>query len=283
MRICYTARGWRRNVGQAGKPDLEGRQAGKPDQRRWQMLHRRPRAEYINFSAAIFVALAFGGPLVPAAHGQNVVNEEVREFDIFVKDKPAGKSAMRISDFDNGTTRIASEVNVKLNVVVFVYRYQFFGQELWRGNRLLSTANQAIDGGTKYDARAESDARGFRIEANGRSRGASTIDMTTNYWRPPELRPDGSLALMNADRGTIHAAKVERLPNEALAFGSQQVTCSHYRLSGDVQTELWFDGQNRIVRQKGIEDGYPTEVRLTRVTRQVPRMAARPQPRPPVR
>lgn len=238
---------------------------------------------YVTLSTVILIAHAFAGPLLPAAHGQNVVQEEVREFEIFVKDKPAGKSAMRISDFDDGTTRVATEVDVKLNVVVFVYHYQFFGHEVWRGNRLLSTVNQAIDGGTKYDARAESDARGFRIEANGRSRGAAMIDMTTNYWRPPELRQDGSLTLMNADRGAIEAAKVERLPNEALPFGPQQVICSHYRLSGGVQTELWFDGQNRIVRQKGIEDGYPTEIRLTRVTRQAPRTAARPQQRPPLR
>lgn len=235
------------------------------------------------FSPVLAIALALVALWLSTANGQNIVNEEVRDFDIFVKDKPAGKSTMRISDSDDGTTRVATEVDVKLNVVVFVYHYQFFGQEVWRGNRLLSTANQAIDGGTKYDARADGDARGFRIEANGRSRGTSMIDMTTNYWRPPELRQDGSLALMNADRGTVHAARVERLPNEALLFGSQQVTCSRYRLSGDVQTELWFDGQNRIVRQKGIEDGYPTEIRLTRVTRQAPRMAARPQQRPPVR
>jgi hypothetical protein len=237
----------------------------------------------LKLSATLATALALSGWVLSTAQGQNIVNEEVREFEILVKDRPAGTSAMRISDFDDGTTRVATEVNVKMNVVVYVYRYQFFGHEVWRGNRLLSASNQAIDGGTKYDARAASDADGFRIEVNGRGRGVPMIDMTTNYWRPPVSRPDGSLALMNADRGIVQAAKAERLPNEALLFGSQQVTCSHYRLTGGVQSELWFDGQNRIVRQKGVEDGYPTEVRLTRVTRQAPRMASRAQPRPPAR
>ncbi|HEX7377321.1 MAG TPA: DUF6134 family protein [Pirellulales bacterium] len=241
------------------------------------------RFSHLSLSAALVAALAPFSLPPPAAQGQNVVNEEAREFDIFVKDKPAGTCVIRISDLDDGTTRMTSEVNVKLNVVVFTYQYQFSGQELWRGDRLLSTSNQATDGGKKFDAKASADQGGFHIEANGRRHDAAVIDMTTNYWRPPQPRPDGSLTLMDADRGAIRAAKVERLPNEAIAFGRQQVTCSHYRLSGDVHSELWFDGQNRIVRQKGLEEGHRTEVRLTRITRQTPRMAARPQPRPPVR
>jgi hypothetical protein len=217
------------------------------------------------------LALVLTAGLGSRAEAQAVLSEEVRTFDILVKDKPAGKNTMRISELDDGTTRITTDVQVR----VFVYRYEFAGYEIWRGNRLIATQNHATDGGKKYDARAQCDAGGFRIEANGRARGTALIDMTTNYWRPPELRQDGKIALMNADRGNIQTAKVERLPPEVLVFGTQQVNCSHYRLSGDVQAEMWFDGQNRIVRQKGIEDGYPTELRLTHVSRQSPRVAVR--------
>lgn len=235
----------------------------------------------LKFSCTLIVVILIVHPhgLASPAAAQTAVGEEVREFDIFVDGKAAGKNTMRISQLEDGTTRVATEVDVKLNFVVFVYRYMFSGQETWKGNRLIATHNLATDNGKKYDARAQADARAFRIEANGRSHTAPIIDMTTNYWRPPQLRPDGRLALMNADRGNIQTARVERLSPEVLVFGQQQVTCSHYRLSGDVQAELWFDGQDRIVRQKAIEDGHPTELRLTRLSRQAPRMAARPQPR----
>jgi hypothetical protein len=235
-------------------------------------------------AVVMFVILMTLGVALPrSAQAQNVLSEEIREFEILVKDKPAGKSSMRISDLDDGTTRVTTDVHVKLNYVVFVYRYDFSGSETWRGNRLLSTANRATDDGKIYEARAQSDARGFRIEANGRSQTAALLDMTTNYWRPPELKRDLSVSLMNADRGNVQTARVERLAPEPLNFGSQQVTCSHYRLRGDVQAELWFDGQNRIVRQKGVEEGYPTELRLTRLTRPEPTMASRTRPQLPVR
>ncbi|HQU42971.1 MAG TPA: DUF6134 family protein [Pirellulales bacterium] len=234
------------------------------------MKARSPRASTI---AVCCLALAGWG--ASPARGQTVLTEELREFDIFVKDKPAGKNTIRIRDLDDGTTRVATEVNVKLNYLVFVYRYEFRGQETWRGDRLLSTENHATDDGKTFEVRAQSDAGGFRVQANGRSRGEPIIDMTTNYWRAPDLKQDRGFAFMNADRGTIHRAKVERLAPESLALGPRSVACSHYRFSGDVQAELWFDGQNRIVRQKSIEDGYPTELRLTRVTRETPATAQR--------
>jgi hypothetical protein len=224
--------------------------------------------------AAIAVSLmAISDWLGLPAHAQTAVKEELREFEILVKDKPAGKSTLRISDLDDGTTRVVSAVHVKLDYLVFVYRYDFSGQETWRGGRLISSENRATDDGKRFDASARFEASGYRVEANGRGRGEPVIDMTTDYWRAPEMNENRRLALMNADRGTIQMARVERLAPEQLMLGSQQVNCSHYRFSGDVQAELWFDGQNRIVRQKSIEDGYPTELRLTHLTREVPRTA----------
>lgn len=229
--------------------------------------------------------LTIAACLIVAAHGETPVApaEEIREFDIFVKDKPVGKSTMRITDCEDGTCRVATEVQVKLDYFVYAYRYEFHGQETWRGNRLLSAENRATDGGNDFMARASFEGDRFRVESNGRQAAAPRIDMTTNYWCLPDATRSQLLGVMNADRGTIHTVKLERLPAEPLAIGRQQVTCSRYRLSGDLEADLWFDGQNRIVRQKTIEDGYPTEVRLTRVHRPSPRTAQRELKRSPRR
>jgi hypothetical protein len=221
--------------------------------------------------------VAIAACLIQAARGDTPIarSEETREFDIFVKKKPVGRSTMRITDLDDGTTRVATEVNVRVDYFVYAYRYAFRGQEVWRGNQLLSTENRANDDGKEFLARARLEGGHFQVEANGRQTAAPRIDMTTNYWRRPDATQDQSLGVMNADRGTIHSIKVEHLPGEPLTIGRQQVMCSRCRLSGEVEADLWFDGQNRIVRQKSIEDGYPTELRLTRVSRPSPRTAQR--------
>ncbi|MGH7193039.1 MAG: DUF6134 family protein [Candidatus Saccharimonadales bacterium] len=210
--------------------------------------------------------------LARGAEPPRQIAEEIREFEVLVKGKPAGTSELRITDRGDGTTQVATEVHVKLNYLVYVYRYDFRGQETWRGNRLVSTENRATDDGKKLQVRAKVDDRGCAIEVQGRTTTAPALDMTTNYWRAPDLARTKNFSLMNADQGTVYAATVERIGREQLAVGGRKVDCTHYRISGGAAAELWFDGRNRIVRQTSVEDGYPTEMRLTRVSsRQVVR------------
>jgi hypothetical protein len=89
--------------------------------------------------------------------------------------------------------------------------------------------------------------------------------MTTSYWRAPIVVGDQPLYLMDADRGTVYSEKVARLPAEDLTVGGQKMACQHYRLSGTMAADLWFDAQGRLVRQRTVEEGYPTELRLTRL------------------
>lgn len=212
------------------------------------------------------VLLAWGTlmALSQAANPQTV-HEELRDFEILVQGKPAGASTLRITERDDGTTRVETKAHVKLNYLVYVYRYEFHGQETWRGNRMLSAENRATDDGKKFHVHARVDDRGGVIESQGRTNKAPTIDMTTNYWRAPDLSRSRTFSYMNADRGTLHAVSVERLGREPVTIGGQRIDCTHYRVSGDAEAELWFDGRNRIVRQTSVEDGYPTELRLTRI------------------
>lgn len=201
--------------------------------------------------------------------------EEVREFEVFIKDKPAGKSTMRITDAADGAIQVATEVKVELNYLVYVYRYDYHGRETWRGGRLVSAENRATDDGQQFAARLQAGARGARIESNGQVRTVPTVDLSTNYWCGPDLARGAEFSVMNADRGTLHAVRVERIGAERVVVGGRPIACTHLRISGETEADLWVDRGNRLVRQKTVEDGYPTELRLARITRVAPRVADR--------
>lgn len=207
--------------------------------------------------AQVGVGLAADTPSAP-----RIVADETRVFDILVKQKPAGTCTIRIVDTDDGATRVASEVDVKLNVIIYVYHYEFHGQELWRGGRLLASDCLATDNGKKLSAKVKNENGGCVIDANGRARRGPLVDTTTNYWRAPDLSRGGRLIVMNTDQGTVHAVTARQLGRENVTLGEQQVLCTHYRLDGDLQADIWFDGRQRIVRQTSVEDGYPTELVL---------------------
>src|SRR5712675_1362558 len=86
--------------------------------------------------------------LSPTAYGQSpqVAAEEVREFEILVSGKPAGSSTLRIAETPAGPTMVRTDAIVRLSYVVYTYRYEFHGQQVWQGDRLVSVEDRAVDG-----------------------------------------------------------------------------------------------------------------------------------------
>ncbi len=220
------------------------------------------------------VPILIGAPLTNSsarAQQPRVVAEEVREFEILVKGQNSGKCQIKITDTDDGTTLVTTDATVSLDYVVYTYRYEFHGKEDWHEDRLIWTDSVAVDAGKKLSARAQVDARGSTIEANGRTNRTSTIlDMTTSYWRVPHAGAKNAMvSLLNADRGTIYSAKMEYVGIEPVSVMDRKRDCTHFRFSGDVTVDIWLDDHGRIVWQKAIETGYPTELRLKRLINNV--------------
>jgi hypothetical protein len=204
-----------------------------------------------------------------SACGQSshVLTEEVREFEILVKERPAGTKTIRITDTDNGLTTVSTEANVDLNYVLYSYHYEFHGQEVWQGNRLVSVENHAIDGGTQLTTRARINSSGSTIENSGKSAVLGPVlSITTNYWRAPEGSKRGELKLLDADQGTVHTDQIIDITSEQIVIGGHPIDCTHYHLGNELVADLWFDSQHRLVQQRSIEDGYPVQIRLTRIT-----------------
>jgi hypothetical protein len=209
---------------------------------------------------------------VARAEPPRVLTDELREFEIRVKDKPAGRSTLRIVELDDGTSVAATDASVSLSLVVYTYHYEFHGREKWQNDQLLHVDNRAVDAGTQLAVRAEVDRQGSTIYVRGRpARRAPVLTMTTNYWHLPTAdRSGGTLSVLDADTGTLHRARLERIGSEAMAVSGQRLACTRYHLAGSITAELWFDADNRLVRQQTVEDGYPTEMRLARLVRTLP-------------
>jgi Family of unknown function (DUF6134) len=196
-----------------------------------------------------------------------VPSDEIREFEILVKDRPAGTKTVRVTETDNGVTTVRTDATVSLNYVLYGYRYEFHGQEVWQGKHLASVDDSAIDGGTKLTTRARDGIGNSIIETLGKSPATGpALSMTTNFWQAPEGPKGTALTLLDADQGSVHPARISEITLEGLEIAGSKIECTHYHLDCDLAADLWFDSQRRLVRQKTIEDGYPVEIRLTRRT-----------------
>ena len=69
------------------------------------------------------------------------------------------------------------------------------------------------------------------------------------------------------DTGQLREARLVYVGKEQVAAAGQACECTHYKLTGGFDADLWYDAGERLVRQDWIEDGHPTRLELARVDR----------------
>jgi hypothetical protein len=207
-------------------------------------------------------------PAIARAQSPRPAAEEVREYDVLVRQTPSGKVVTRIAEAQDGTTVAATDTTVDARFFLLKYHYEYHGKETWQGERLLRLDSHADDDGKKLAVTATADASGSRIDVPGTPvRTGPVLAMTTTYWRLPDFRiATGNFAIIDSDTGALFTVRIQRLEPESIAVDGHALACDHYRISGDTAADLWFDSDRRLVRQQTVEQGYLTELRLVRIT-----------------
>jgi hypothetical protein len=71
--------------------------------------------------------------------------------------------------------------------------------------------------------------------------------------------------LLDSDKGLKLRGEVQYVGKEMMTVAGNRQSCTHYRVSGEVQVELWYDKSQRLVRQEGVDSGHKTLLELTRL------------------
>jgi hypothetical protein len=197
--------------------------------------------------------------------GQAAAETEVRDFKVMVDDKDAGAYHMTLTEKD-GVVTMTGAARVKVSYVVVSYKYDYAGTETWKDGRLQAFRSSCNDDGKKHEVSAYIDGKDLRVKADGKDSKTSVDTWLTSYWHLPDatLRK-GGLSLMDADTGKLMTGKLGYIGKETMTVGGKEQVCFHYRLTGDVSVELWYDGSDRLVRQEWKEDGHKTVLLLDRV------------------
>jgi hypothetical protein len=212
--------------------------------------------------AATLVVLASNGPRARAA------DIETRDFAVLVGGKLSGEVHMTIHKQDNGSIQMRCDTDIKVSLVLGSYKYIYRGLEVWKDHRLVRFDSNTDDNGKRFIVSANADASGLHVKVNNIERQAKPEVWLTSYWclPDPKLR-GGTLALIDADTGKDLSGKLSFVATEKVRVAGQEATLNHYKLSGQVQVDLWYDGTERLVRQEWMEQGHKTIVELVRVRR----------------
>lgn len=199
------------------------------------------------------------------AHG---AGEELRTFAVTVDKKPSGTHLISIQSGADGTQTITTQADVTVKILFITYKYVFRGIESWKEGRLYQLSTTTDDNGKKHSVTATANNQGLALTADGKPVQLKGDHWVTTFWQlPPAKQRGANVLLLDADTGKTYTAKLEKIGIEKLALLGQTVEGVHYKVTGDRQFDLWFDGDDRLIRQESIEEGHRTVLELTRLQR----------------
>lgn len=202
--------------------------------------------------------------------------KEIRDFEVLLKGRPVGTTTFTIEPLADGRTAVTVDAAVRVNMLVYVYNYEFHGVETWQGGQLESFQCQGTDGGKKFAVQGKNTPNGSQLVIGNRPAAVQPFAAAGNFWRMPQRPATGAITNVDASTGKLQQVKITEGKPDQVPLGQSQIPAQQFVLTGDVDVKLWLDQHGLIVRQVSVEQGYPTEMRLTSIRRVAAAPAARP-------
>jgi hypothetical protein len=157
-------------------------------------------------------------------------------------------------------TRVAGEVTV---LAIPLFRREATYREVWRGGRLIAFDSHFVDNGEVYEVRARANGAHTVIEGR-RGRILAPPDIVPSHpWNHEVI--DRTL-LFDIQRGRLQEVQIRPAGTETIAVAGRKVEAKKYRISGDLERELWYDAAGNWLRSRLEHDG----ARITLTREQVP-------------
>jgi hypothetical protein len=209
------------------------------------------------------------GLLMPDAGRAGAAEGETRNYTIQVDGKHAGDYQLIIQPQPDGALVVSAQSDVRVTVLaVPVYTYSYRGQEVWKNGRLQHFESGGKEKGKDFAVRADADGPGLRVQANGREYRARPDVWTTSWWQLPEARyRNAELPLLGCGDGAEAMSRLQFVGIEERKVGGRTQSCTHYRVVKDATHDLWYDAEERLVRDEWVSGGHATVVEMTELHR----------------
>ncbi len=178
------------------------------------------------FGLSLIAALALAAP----AHALSLPSGGKLTFDVVRKGKDIGDHVYRFKgNQSNFTVKVVTDIAVKIPLIrTTVYSFNHDSTEVWTGGKLRHLTSKTNDDGTPHQ---------LDTGANG--------VLPASLWNDDTVR---SKKLLNTIDGQIMQVRVADLGTEQVKTGSGTISGHHYKISGGLERDLWYDDAGNLAR-----------------------------------
>jgi hypothetical protein len=153
-------------------------------------------------------------------------------------------------------TTIEGEVKV---LMVPLFKRDGTYREVWREGRLIAFDSHIVDNGEAYKVRARANGDRTVIEGRrGRIEAPPTI-VSNHPWNHDVIE---RTLLFDTQRGRLQEVEVTSAGAETITVAGRLVEAQKYRVTGDLERELWYDVAGNWLQSRLEHDG--AKITLTR-------------------
>ncbi|MGP8232767.1 MAG: DUF6134 family protein [Methylovirgula sp.] len=181
----------------------------------------------------------------PAASAGTVApTTEERVFDITRDGDKIGTQIVDITrDGDKTTVKFKTHIEVVIMFVV-VHRFDHVATEIWNGGKFVSYKALTKENSDVNRLTAAAAGDKMTLTVNGEEKNLDGNLVFASFWNRDFL---GQKTLLHPDTGRELSVDVADLGEEAIALkDGSSVKTHHYKISGDFERDLWFDGDNLV-------------------------------------
>jgi len=213
------------------------------------------------FVASIMMAM---GAVSAAAAADDFPYGSTHTFTVYRNGQQIGTHSLAFQT--NGQERaVSTTIDFAVKAMgMTVYRYAHRGNEVWKGSTLQSIDTKTDDNGKQFTMRAQHNGKGLTVERTGSDTafGTSVNDqglkpsetvretlpgsvLPSTHWNLNQVKQS---VLLNTQYGTPSKVKIVDLGRETIKTASKSIQATHYRYSGDITLDQWFDDRGRWVK-----------------------------------
>lgn len=148
---------------------------------------------------------------------------------------------------ENGTLTVRSVFDIAVKLLgITVFRYKYQSQEIWRDGLLAQLDSTVDDNGKAQSVQAK--ARDGKLSVTGPEAPSEPVTLPilpSTHWNAQVIT---ATRVLNTLSGKINQIKLVPVGVESVPVGAAQRQATHYRYTGDIQAESWYDSDGHWVK-----------------------------------
>ncbi|MDR3438894.1 DUF6134 family protein [Telmatospirillum sp.] len=171
----------------------------------------------------------------------------VLDFSISRDGQPFGRHIIRIRRMGERTV-VDNSANGDVMLGPFhLFTYDYACREIWEQDRLLSLVSRTDDDGRHIKVEAESGPGGLRVSGPDGDVLLPPETIPASFWTAAAVT---SATLFDPRTGKVDHVQSTLLGDESDVVDNESLSIQHYKMTGDLVADLWYDRGGLLARAR---------------------------------